>query len=38
MPQSAALKVARSGGSESHPMQFVTNVMELLEVAHASFE
>ena len=38
MPQSAALEVGRSSGSESHPMQFVTNVMELLEVAHASFE
>ena len=38
MPQSAALEVGRSSGSESHPMQFVANVVELLDVAHASFE
>jgi AraC-like DNA-binding protein len=38
MPQSAALEAGRSDGPESHPIQFVANVVELLQVAHDSFE
>jgi len=38
MSQSAALEVGRLHGSESHPIQFVANVVALLEVAHDSFE
>ena len=39
MLQSAVfLEAARSDASESHPNQFVANVVELLQVAHDSFE
>jgi AraC family transcriptional regulator len=38
MPQSAAQKAARSDASDAPPIQFVANVVELLEVAHNSFE
>lgn len=38
MAQSAALEAGRSNGSESHPIQFVANVVQLLEVARDSFE
>jgi AraC family transcriptional regulator len=38
MSESVALEAGRSDGSESHPIQFVANVVELLEVAHDSFE
>ena len=38
MPQSATLEASRTDGPESHPIQFVANVVELLQVAHDSFE
>jgi AraC family transcriptional regulator len=38
MSQSVVLEASRSDGSESYPIQFVANVVELLEVAHDSFE
>ena len=38
MLQSAALEVGRTEGPESHPILFVANVVELLEVAHDAFE
>lgn len=38
MSQSEALKVDRVDGSDSHPIHFVANVVELLEVAHDLFE
>jgi AraC family transcriptional regulator len=38
MTQSAILEASRPESSESHPIQFVANVVELLEVAHDVFE
>jgi AraC family transcriptional regulator len=38
MSQSAALEAAPSDGSEPQATQFVANVVELLKVAHDSFE
>jgi AraC family transcriptional regulator len=38
MPQSVALEASRPGDSEPYPTQFVANVVELLKVAHDSFE
>jgi AraC family transcriptional regulator len=38
MSQSAALEAVPSDGSEPHPIQLVANVVQLLEVAHDSFD
>jgi len=38
MSQSAVLEAGRAEAPGSHPIQFVANVVELLKVAHDSFE